>query len=272
MVCTAGASGRTGGVAGQMEKDRNDRLTLAAIGLIAMCMVTVDHETLGHGSVCLILHGRILLLTSALFRCSVPSGWIDVGGPAMNLLMGVAAWTTRTLLHARFLKLRLFLTCVTAFSFFWEGGYLIHAMHQRKGHLYDFARFLFGPPGLWQRWAGAAAGLALFVFSARLLSRSLLQMWPDAQEARRVARTIWIAAAAGASLAGAAYTAHDWGNFGDSVLEIAVASFPMLLVPFGGSSESTHSVRFIARSYGTIVFALVAYAAFVATVGRGIAG
>jgi hypothetical protein len=63
----------------------SDRLTAAAIGLLAMCIVTFDHEALGHGSACLLLHGHIRLLTSSLFRCDVRSGWIDPAGPFANL-------------------------------------------------------------------------------------------------------------------------------------------------------------------------------------------
>jgi hypothetical protein len=247
---------------------RNDWLTVAAIGLIAMCVVTADHEALGHGSVCVLVHGHITLLTSSLFRCSARSGWIDVGGPAMNLLMGTLALVARLWLPARFAKLRLFLVCVTAFSFFWEGGYLIDAMHHQKGDLYDFTEFLLGSVSIWQRWLGAVLGIALFVLSARIAAGGLSDMWPDASVARGVARTVWVAAAIGAAAAAALYVRGDWGNFRDAVLEIAVASFPLLIIPFGrgGSQRST---QYIARSYPLIALSLIVYAAFAATLGRG---
>ena len=252
-----------------MKADRNDWLTVAAIGLRAMCAVTVDHEWLGHGSVCLLVHGRITLLTSSLFRCSVRSGWIEVGAPAMNLFLGTLALIARTMLPQNFLKLRRFLICVTAFSFFWEGGYLIDAMHHQNGDLYFFAEFLLGGVTSWQRWLGAAIGLALFVLSARIAADTLLDIWPDASVARSVARTIWIAAAAGAAVAAALYVRHDWGNFRDAVLEIAVASFPLLIIPFG-RGESRLSTQYIARSHATVVASLVVYVAFAATFGRAV--
>jgi hypothetical protein len=248
---------------------RNDWLTVAALGLLAMCVVTVDHEALGHGSVCLLVQGRIVLLTSSLFRCSARSGWIDAGGPAMNLLMGTLALMLRMWLPRSFPKLRLFLICVTAFSFFWEGGYLIRAMHRQNGDLYFFARFLLGRVTLWQRWLGAAAGLALFVLSARIASQALLDIWPDPTVARGVARTVWAAAAIGAAVAAALYVGHDWGNFRDAVLEIAVASFPLLIVPIGRGA-SRLSTQYIARSYPLIALSLIVYAAFAATLGRGV--
>lgn len=254
-----------------MSATRNDSLTVAAIGLLAMCAVTVDHEALGHGGVCLLAGGHITLLTSALFHCSTRSGWIDAGGPAMNLLMGVLALIVRLALPRKFLKMRLFLLCVTAFSFFWEGGYLIDAMHHQKGDLYDFVDFLLGGVTVWQRWLGAALGLALFVLSARIASGALLDLWPDPAEARNVARTVWIAAAIGAGVAASLYVRHDWGNMRDAVLEIAVASFPLLFIPFG-RGESRLSVQHIARSYPPIALSLIVYIAFAATLGRGVIG
>jgi len=248
-----------------------DWLTIAALGLMAMCVVTFDHEALGHGSVCLAIGGHIRLLTSSLFRCDARSGWIDIGGPAMNLLMGTLALVARFLIPQKMVKLRLFLILVTAFSFFWEGGYLIRAMHRRDGDLYFFTEFLLGSVAVWQRWMGAAVGLALFVLAARMTSRALLQLWPDAGVARAVARTVWISATAGAAIAASFYMGHGWANFRDAVLEIGLASFPLLLIPFGSrAGNSSARGPEIDRSYTVIVWALVVYAGFVASLGRGI--
>lgn len=248
---------------------RNDWLTVAAIGLLAMCVVTVDHEALGHGSICLAVHGHITLLTSSLFRCSARSGWIDVGGPAMNLLVGTLALIARLFVPQNFLKTRLFLLVVTAFSYFWEGGYVMDAMHHQNGDLYYFADFILGGVTVWQRWVFALIGLALFLLSARITSRALLNLWPDARVARSVARTIWIAASIGAAAAAALYVRHDWGNLRDAVLEIAVAAFPLLFIPFG-RGESRLSTVSIARSYLVIGLSLAVFAIFAATMGRGI--
>jgi hypothetical protein len=156
---------------------------------------------LGHCSVCLLLHGHIRLLSSSLFRCDVRSGWIDPAGPAGNLLMGTLALVATQFVPSRFAGVRLFFIVVTAFSCFWEGGYVIRAMHQRDGDLYFFMRFLLGEPAVWERWAAALVGLVLFVFTIRLTARALLRLWPDAATARSVARTVWIGATMGAGLA-----------------------------------------------------------------------
>lgn len=248
---------------------KNDWPTVAAIGLLAMCVVTVDHEALGHGGACVALHGRILALSSSVFRCDRYSGLIDAAGPASNMLFGLIALALRSVVPLRAVKVRLFLVLITAFSFFWEGGYLIHAMHRQDGDLYSFAHWWLGTVTVWQRWLGAALGLALYLVTVRLTAWALLALWPEAKTARFVARTVWLSATIGAALAALAYTGAVEGDLRDAVLEIGVASFPLLFIP-RRSRQSSDSVAAIARSYPVIMLAVVIYAAFVATLGCGL--
>jgi hypothetical protein len=256
--------------------ERNDWLTLSAIGLAAMSIVTFDHEALGHGSVCLAVHGHIRLLTSSLFRCDVSSGWIDAGGPVMNFLIGMAALLARPHIPKKFLKIRLLLIFITAFSFFWEGGYLLRSMLRGDGDLYFFMEFLLGSVAGWQRWLGAAIGLALFVLSARVTSRALLEIWPDPCMARSLARTVWLAATLSATLAAATYAsrssvANGWADLRDAFLEIGGASFLLLVIPRRKPERAENQQgQSLVRSYSAIVCSLGVYVLFVLTMGRGI--
>lgn len=253
-------------------RNGNDWLTTAALGLLAMCIVTFDHEALGHGSACLLLHGRIRLLSSSVFRCDARSGWIDPAGPAGNLLVGTLALLGLRFVPQRRLNFRLLLVLITAFSYFWEGGYVMRAMRRRDGDLYFFARFLLGHVSVWERWVAGAAGLALFVLAARITSNALLKLWPEGSTARAVARTAWVGATVGAAIAALAYAGPGWGgNLRDAVLEIGLASFPLLFIPLrSGHAEETQPSAFLVRSTTTIVVAAVIYAIFVASLGRGI--
>ncbi len=248
---------------------KDDALTLAAIGVLAMCVVTFDHEALGHGGACLLLGGHIRLLTSSLFRCSLPSGWIDPAGPATNLAIATLASLVLPSVPASRARLRLFLTLVAAFGFFWEGGYLIHAMHRQDGDLYFFAQFILGRVTLLERLVGAILGLALYVFAIGFTSRALLDLWPEAQTARRAARIVWLSATAGAALAALAYAGQGWRDLHDAVLEIGAASIPLLIVPWRGGKIG-HPQALLVRSPIVIGLAVVVYALFVATLGRGI--
>jgi hypothetical protein len=251
--------------------ENNDWPTVAAIGLLAMCVVTFDHEALGHGGACLALHGRILALSSSVFRCDQHSGLIDVAGPLANILGGTVALALRLVVPRRAIKLRLFLALVTTFSFFWESAYLVQAALTQHGDLYFFARWAFGSAAAWQRWIAAAAGAALYVLSARLASRTLLGLAPDAQNARFLARTVWLSATVGVALAAKAYTGDVNGDFRDAVLEIGLASIPLLFIPTGDRRISDGvPIAAITRSVAAIVVALVVYAVFAMTLGRGL--
>ncbi|HWA30712.1 MAG TPA: hypothetical protein VG867_06430, partial [Rhizomicrobium sp.] len=226
----------------------NDTLTVCALAVIAMCVVTFAHEALGHGGACLWLGGHIEILSSSIFRCDLRSGWIDPAGPAGNLLVGILALAVRTGSPPGFARTRLLLLLVTAFSFFWEGGYLMRAMIIRDGDLYFFARFLLGEPSLLVRAVGFAIGLAIYVLGARIASSGLSGMF-DLREARSVARIAWVAATFAAALAALAYRGQPLlPDVRDAVLEIGLASVPLLFIP--RESDAPAQVRaIIGRSY-----------------------
>ena len=260
---------------------RNDTLTVAAIALAAMCLVTFAHEAVGHGGVCLGIGGRIVELTSAVFHCDRPSRWIAPAGPAGNLGVGTLALLLARWLRPRRPDLGLFLLLVTSFSYFWEGGYAMHAMLLRDGDLYFAGQDFFGEPSLAWRLAAAASGAALFVATAIGTSRFLAARWPDLREARRVGRIAWFAASLGAVLAAVPFAmehsgAEAWGDFRDAGLEIGGAALPLLWMPrraaavVDPSGAAAPPVRFVARSRPTLIVALLVYIVFVATLGRGI--
>lgn len=251
--------------------ERPDPWTVAAIAVLAMCVVTVDHEALGHGGACLALGGRIRVLTSSIFRCDLRSIWVSPAGPACNLLAGLAALLLVRALPRAPAGWRLFLVLVTCFSFYWEAGYVIHAMYRRDGDLYFAGQDFLGEPSLWWRSGAACAGVGLYLFTTRFASRALSALWPDIGMARRVAFTAWACATAAAAGAAAAQSEADPGAVRDAVLEIGAAAFPLLFIPAGGRAHGhAAAASALRRRPGTIAVAAAAYAVFVATLGRGL--
>ena len=247
----------------------NDTLTVCALAVIAMCVVTVAHEAFGHGSACLLLGGHITLLSSSIFHCDLRSGWIDPAGPAGNLIIGFIAWVARKASPPGFARTRLLLLLVTAFSFFWEGGYLMRAMIARDGDLYFFAQFLFGEPSVAMRAIGFFIGLALYALAVRITARGLSRMF-DVREARSVARIAWIAATVAAAAAALLYRGQPlWPDLHDAILEIGAASLPLLLIP-RGNDAAPQARAIIGRSYAFVAAAAIVFAIFAATLGRGI--
>jgi hypothetical protein len=255
---------------------RNDELTIAAIALAAMCLVTFAHEALGHGSVCVGLGGHIVELTSAVFHCDRQSPWLAPAGPASNLAVGTCALLLGRWLRPRRADLELFLMLVTSFSFFWEAGYAIHAMHRRDGDLYFAGQDFFGEPSLGWRITGATFGAALFACTALWAWRTLSALCPDRRDMRLVGRVAWFAASLGAVLAALPFALEHAGATGssdvsDAALEIGGTSFPLLWNPWHAPSRAgQRAPGSIARSYPTIAAALFVYVVFVATLGRGI--
>lgn len=251
---------------------RDSLMTVGALALMAMCLVTFAHEAAGHGGACLALGGRVELLTTSLFRCDRASPLIDAAGPSTNLLLGGLALLLRTQVSVRRAALRLFLILVTAFSLFWEGGYLVQAMATRDGDSYFAARDLLGEPSLGWRIVLGAAGVAIYAGAAVVTARGLTALFAGRAQARRAARTAWVVAVAGAALAALLYQGpHAGRNVHDALTEIGLAALPLLLIPGGGRATSASEDRTpIVFGPATVVLAVVVFGLFAALQGRGL--
>ncbi len=246
--------------------EKDDLPTIAAVAVLAMCLVTTAHEALGHGGACLALGGAIERLTSSLFRCDLHSRWIDPAGPVMNLVVGTAA-----LVAGRFAAapaVRLCLLLVTTLSYGWEGGYAVQAMLTGEGDLYFAGQAFLGAPDTIWRAGGVAAGIVLYLVNIRLASAGLTRLWPNAARARRAARVAGLATVASAGLAALTYTGRGGHDLHDAVLEIAAGAVPLLFIPRGSSTDGEGVT--LRRNPLLIVSAIVVFAAFTATLGRGI--
>lgn len=244
--------------------EHHDAPTVAAIAAIAALAVIVNHEALGHGSVCLAVGGQVTLLSSSLFRCSAPSALIDIGGPSLSLTLGLVALIARQTLAAHRTDLKLGLLLVATFAGFWEGGYLVEAMATRKGDLYGAGTAFIGEPSLWWRGVGGLAGAALYAVTWRLTAQGLASMG----EGRRLGRIAWIAATAATVLTASVYRG-GWGeNLVNAFLEIGLASLPLLLLMQDGTHPGPG--RSIRPRPSVWIGAVVIAIAFAATLGWGI--
>lgn len=247
---------------------KDDRLTLAAIGVLAMCLTTVDHEVIGHGAACLLNGGRILHISTTLFACSQPSPWVAFGGPANDLAMGVLAWLIGAVLPARHVGWRLFLGTTFAFSLFWESGYLVKAMLTGDGDLYYFARAFLGQPETVWRIMSGGAGAALYLLTIRLAEARFTSVLQNAGRGRMATRTVWVAASFAAVLAALVFKGDFWPNLRDSALEIGLAACPLLLIPRKDGADEPG--RPLNRNWAVIAFAACIFVAFTATIGHGL--
>jgi hypothetical protein len=246
---------------------RDDVPTLAAIAILGMMISTVAHEAVGHGGMCLATGGQITRLTSVYFHCSPQTTLDTIGGPLGNLAAGVIALFACRFVPARFARTRLLLIFVTAFSLFWEGGYLMHAMLKRDGDWFFAARDVLGEAGEtgW-RIGGGVLGLLLDVACVTITARALRPYANGEGRAQRIARWVWLIAAATSVAAAGVYPDRD--ALKQAALEIGGASLPLLiLAPKAGRETAAPQMT---RSWPWIAAAVVLFAVFVWTMGRGI--
>jgi hypothetical protein len=244
----------------------DDRLTVCAIAVMAACIVTTDHEAIGHGSACLALGGHIKLLTSVYFDCAGATRFVAAAGPIGNLVGATLAWLALNALPAGRPRLRLLLLLVMAMGFFWEAGYMLYAMALGEGDYAIAARAAFGALGWPLRIAIFCAGVALYAVALRAVASTARPF----ANASALLRLSWCAASAAAVLATAFYAPNRWAAMVQGALEIGASSIPLLRLGRYVRPQSAIAEPAIGRSMGWIAAAIVMYAAFVATLGRGI--
>ena len=74
---------------------------------------------------CMLVGGRVTLLTSVYFRCSNGGPLTDAAGPLMNLVVGMACWVLLQGGRPYSQSWHLFLTFAMAFTLFWGTGYFV---------------------------------------------------------------------------------------------------------------------------------------------------
>jgi hypothetical protein len=250
---------------------KHDSLTVSAIGVLAMMAVTCDHEALGHGGLCLGLGGHITLLSTSLFRCDIKSNLIDAGGPFGNLLIGSLALAAFRLLHHRRSALRLFCITVFAFSFFWESGYAVKSMLDLRGDYYGAISYFLGGVTPTVRAVTAAIGVVVYLATIGTARRGLLETEAGKANWPGLSRQLWLTAALSSLGAALFYRGRPMtGNLRDTVMELAVASVPMLFTPWRETRDPADNGATVARNPALIAVTATIYIAFVLTMGRGL--
>lgn len=187
----------------------------AAIGIIAVCLSIVGHETIGHGGACLAAGGRVVLLNIVDFRCSIGRPGIDLAGTLGNLVLvalGAALSRPRMPSGARLLGLALF-----AFNAFWVAGYLIYGGVLNVGDWVYPAEVYLSPGAPW-RAAAVIIGVALYALTMRRIA-----VWTPPGAVRDL-KTAYAAATVAIVLAGALYAPARGHVLQTSIIEIGLAS------------------------------------------------
>jgi hypothetical protein len=247
----------------------DDIPTVCALAVIAVTITTAAHEALGHGSACLLLGGQITQLTSVYFQCSLHSSLIAPAGPLGNIVAGILAWVVQMALPRRASRARLLALLVMAFSLFWEAGYLLASMIVGRGDYAVVGQELLGSPQWPWRVSGILAGLLLYMLFARVLGICTHSYTTSVGRVPLLLGTAWLAGMFAVGAAALLYAPDRGAAYGRAACEIASA-FP-LLYPFNRIMATDHNAApAIERSPAWIGVAIVVYAVFAATLGRGL--
>jgi hypothetical protein len=181
--------------------------TVASIGVFAFGLEAVVHEVLGHGVVCWLTGGKVLLISSTAMQTASSSRLVPAAGPIANILFGVAALVLfRTIVArgrsgadaGRIRSIGLFLYFFAFANLFLATGYILYSGLIRFG---DFAAVIdrLRPTWVYRVVLVIAGGLGYrysIVLAARYLR--LLAFAPlSLPDARRI---IYAGCAAGGGL------------------------------------------------------------------------
>lgn len=234
------------------------RVVLAAIGAIAFVVACGSHEAIGHGGACLASGGRVLLLTSVFFRCE-PSPWfVDAAGPAMNLLVALAAFAVLARRRRASSPWHLLLVFVFAFNGGWAAGYAVYSAASLQG---DFA-FLVRDGSVPLRAALAVAGVLAYLTIARAGARRIPAGTP--------VPVACIAAIVLGCVAAAGFAAAPAAAVREGTLEGIGATLGLLLATRRASPRPAAAAPALAGSWRWPLAAALLAVAFVGVLGRGI--
>jgi hypothetical protein len=246
------------------EDDVTGPATWLGIGAVAFIVACVAHEAIGHGGACVLTGGRIVLLTSVLFKCSPANALTDATGPSMNLIVGVAAWVAVRYGRIGSTRLRGLLALIAAFDLFWGTGYLIYSSVAGTGDWMFALRAVAG--GSAESWTVMMGVLGVFLYwrSLRVVAAVLPPRLPLV--------AIWL-------FVGLVCCASTLFSAGDRMLLLREAGSESFLSAVGllltrrRSLESTSTLSTEPLEHPAwIALALASIALFFATLGRGFAG
>jgi len=246
----------------------DDVPTVCAIAVIAVSLVTSAHAALGHGAACAAAGGHITQLTTVYFQCSVQSIFVAPAGPAGNYFAALLAFAAQRTLPSKASRARLLALLVMAFSLFWEAAYLLSSMITGHGDYFTGAQDLLGGPHWAWRTESILAGLILYILFIRIMGRCVAGFTITPGRVSPLLGFAWVAALIAAGAAALLYAPARGDSFTGASCAI-LASFP-LLYPFNRvRATEANSAPPITRSNVWIGAAILVYAVFAATLGRG---
>jgi hypothetical protein len=238
--------------------------TLAAIAALAFVAACVAHEAVGHGGVCLATGGRIPLLTSVYFQCSLRGPLVAAAGPLMNLAVGAILWWVLRRRPPRSVAARGFLALAMAFNLLWGSGYFLYSAFSNDGDWAWVLRDLALEPRWAWRWGLGILGLILYDRSIEWVAPRLPSRLPLLLP--------YLVAGAISCLAALCFAGPTLPALRQAALESFVAGAGLLLLANRNrrlDPDKLPAAEIVPLQWGWIVAAVLITLVFLATLGRG---
>jgi len=247
----------------------DDPITVIAVGVLAATLAAVCHETLGHGLGCIVVGGRITLLTSIYFRCLGATALTDAAGPLGNFLAGMAAFAFLSL-RSPDRTMRLFLILFGAFNLFLLFAQMVYCAVLRKDD-WAFVALQMGWSWVWRPIA-AGIGVAGYVLALLALRQSTAALAETGAPTRPAIRLAYIAAVASAVIAGLMWRPEPIRSAIEEFLTVGLAPLGLLFaVARTGRAQAAIAVHPpIARSWRWIAVGVMVFGVFLFTQGLGL--
>jgi len=243
-----------------------DLATVIAVGILAATLAAVCHETLGHGLGCIVVGGRITLLTSIYFRCLGATALTDAAGPLGNFVGGIAAFALLSL-RTSGQTTRLFLILFGAFNLLWLFAQMTYCALLDNDD-WHFVALHLGWSWVW-RPIVAALGIAGYVLVVRRSTAALAKPGAPAHKAIRLA---YIAAVASAVIAGLMWHPERIRSAIEGFLAVGLAPLGLLIAATraGRANAATAVHPPITRSWWWIAAGVMVFGIFLFTQGLGL--
>jgi len=175
------------------ERPQKDNIvTIIAIGLLAYASADISHHVFGHGAACLVLGGRIISLSSVFVNCSLHGAVIDLAGPFANLVVGLVAMLAARRATRVSSAPRLFYILVTAFNLLWFALQLVFSAATNTD---DWAWGMdhFRGARLLQ-YCMVAVGALGYLLTIRVIAAQMTSFAQPRTRARIICLTVWLTA------------------------------------------------------------------------------
>jgi hypothetical protein len=244
--------------------------TIAAIGLLAYASADIAHHVFGHGATCLMLGGRIILLTSVFVNCSLRGATIDIVGPLANLVVGLVALLTLHFKTRASSAVRLCCILMAAFNLLWFALQLVSSAARRiDDWAWAMHEFHVSEP---IRYGLIAVGALSYLLTVRVIATCMVAFAHPRARARTIVLTAWLTAGV-IACATAAFDHNPRITLLRAIPQALVLSIGILFVPRRASklSASVPNAEPIHFSFVRATAAFVVGIASILLLGPGFA-